>query len=114
MGQRATRYEINLESGRTLHAFHREERGVLGLECIEVQADGKARLWRRVSPYRFEPTDAVFPGFVSAARAVYVDHGIEINWSCPNGSATCSNANAEQRAGDGSVCVECVSDQAAV
>lgn len=61
------RYEIKLATGRVIHQLGNEGH-VYGF--VEVQPDGTARAWRQVWFEEYAPTDNVFPGFVSAARAV--------------------------------------------
>lgn len=64
----AERTEIKLQSGTTLHELHDGEGKGFGI--IGVERCGCARVWVRTWHDRFAPTHAVFPGFVSAARAV--------------------------------------------
>lgn len=61
------RYEIELEGGTRLQQLSTD--GNLD-GFIAVEPDGRARVWRQTWVDRYVPTDAVFPGFVSAARAV--------------------------------------------
>lgn len=61
------RYEIKLEGGRTLHQLSNEGK-LYGF--LTIEADGRARVWRQTWHDRYVPTDDVFPGFISAARAL--------------------------------------------
>ncbi len=61
------RYEIKLKSGTVLHQLGNEDR-LYGF--LSVEADGRARVWVQTWVDSYKPTDTVFPGFVSAARAV--------------------------------------------
>lgn len=61
------RREIQLEGGGRLHQLSYEDR-LFGF--ISIEADGRARVWEQTWLDRWRPTDTVFPGFISAARAV--------------------------------------------
>jgi hypothetical protein len=61
------RYEIKLEGGTVLHQLSNEDT-LYG--HIAIEADGRARIWRQTWVDRYSPTENVYPGFVSAVRAV--------------------------------------------
>jgi hypothetical protein len=61
------RYEIELKSGRVLLQLSNEDR-LYGF--LAVDTDGRWRLWHQTWWNEYAPTQDVFPGFVSAARAV--------------------------------------------
>lgn len=58
---------IKLESGRTIHQVHNEGR-IFGF--LEVTCDGKALVWEQTWHDRYAPTQVVYPGPISALRAI--------------------------------------------
>jgi hypothetical protein len=63
----AERREIKLTNGTVLHQLSNEDR-LYGF--LAVEASGRVRIWNQVWHDEFTPSNTVFPGFVSAARAL--------------------------------------------
>jgi hypothetical protein len=64
----AERHEIPLTNGRILHMLTDGDGGLYGF--IYIEADGKARIYCKTWVDEYAPTNTVYPGFISAARAV--------------------------------------------
>lgn len=67
MSRSAERHDIKLRGGVVLHQLADEDR-VFGY--LAMEPDGRARVWNQVWWNEWAPTKHVFPGFVSAARAI--------------------------------------------